>query len=173
MPSGAESATLLEDGLVVEPVDRYLAHLTAIERSPNTVKAYAHDLRDYFVFLRSRSVEWADVSLEDLGRFVEWLRLAGEARGGRVALLPWAEGDLGRDNEQEAVGAGVVLRVPSAARGGRGRPAHALAAGWQRWLVEVLPGASRTVPRSPADGGAARRTAGATGPCTRRDDDSH
>jgi len=94
MPSGAESATLLEDGLVVEPVDRYLAHLTAIERSPNTVKAYAHDLRDYFVFLRSRSLEWSDVSLEDLGRFVEWLRLAGEARGGRVALLPWVEGDL-------------------------------------------------------------------------------
>jgi integrase/recombinase XerD len=70
MPSGAESATLLRDGVVVEPADRYLAHLTAIERSPNTVRAYAHDLRDYFAFLGLRGLEWDQVSLEDLGRFV-------------------------------------------------------------------------------------------------------
>ncbi|WP_242434312.1 site-specific integrase [Streptomyces sp. CB01580] len=37
--------------MVVDPVDRFLAHLTAIDRSPNTVRAYAHDLRDYFEFL--------------------------------------------------------------------------------------------------------------------------
>jgi len=42
MPSGAESATLLRDGMVVKPTDRFLAHLTAIERSPNTVLAYAY-----------------------------------------------------------------------------------------------------------------------------------
>jgi site-specific recombinase XerD len=94
MPSGVESATLLENGAVVESVDRYLAHLTAIERSPNTVKAYAHDLRDFFIYLRSHRLEWSEVSLEDLGRFVAWLRLAGEARNGRVALLPWVEGHL-------------------------------------------------------------------------------
>jgi integrase/recombinase XerD len=40
MPSGVESATLRREGVVVDPVDRYLAHLTAIERSPNKVKAY-------------------------------------------------------------------------------------------------------------------------------------
>ncbi len=94
MPSGVESATLLRDGVVVEPVDRYLAHLTAIERSPNTVKAYAHDLRDFFAFLGSRELDWTRVTLEDVGRFVSWLRLAGEARGDRVALLPWVEGEL-------------------------------------------------------------------------------
>lgn len=94
MPSGVESATLLRDGVVVEPVDRYLAHLTAIERSPNTVKAYAHDLRDFFAFLGSRELDWARLTLEDVGRFVAWLRLAGEAREGRVALLPWVEGNL-------------------------------------------------------------------------------
>ena len=66
MPSGAESATLLRDGVVVGPADRFLAHLTAIERSPNTVRAYAHDLRDYFAFLGSRGLEWDEVSLEDL-----------------------------------------------------------------------------------------------------------
>ena len=48
MPWGVESATVLCDGAVVEPVERFLAHLTSIERSPNTVRAYAHDLRDFF-----------------------------------------------------------------------------------------------------------------------------
>jgi integrase/recombinase XerD len=79
---------------VVEPVDRYLAHLTAIERSPNTVRAYAHDLRDFFAFLGSRDLEWSEVRLEDLGRFVSWLRLPGEARDGGVTLLPWVQGGL-------------------------------------------------------------------------------
>jgi integrase/recombinase XerD len=94
MPSGAESATLLRDGVVVEPADRFLAHLTAIERSPNTVRAYAHDLRDYFAFLESRGLEWSGVSLEELGRFVAWLRLGGGARDGQLTLLPWVEGSV-------------------------------------------------------------------------------
>jgi integrase/recombinase XerD len=94
MPSGAESATLLRDGVVVDPADRFLAHLTAIERSPNTVRAYAHDLRDYFAFLGLRGLEWDQVRLEDLGRFVAWLRLAGDARDGQVMLLPWVAGSV-------------------------------------------------------------------------------
>lgn len=39
MPSGVESATLLNDGVVVEPVEPFLAHLTSVERSPNTPAA--------------------------------------------------------------------------------------------------------------------------------------
>lgn len=90
MPSGVESATVLRDGEVIECVDRFLAHLTAIERSPNTVRAYAHDLRDFFAFLESRAAAWDGVELEDLGRFVAWLRLSGVARDGKVTPLPWA-----------------------------------------------------------------------------------
>jgi hypothetical protein len=45
-----ESWTVVDgDGVPVEPVERYLAYLTAIERSPNTIRAYAFDLRDYWV----------------------------------------------------------------------------------------------------------------------------
>lgn len=44
MPSGVQSMTVLADGLVVDSVNQFLAHLTAIDRSPNTVRAYAHDL---------------------------------------------------------------------------------------------------------------------------------
>lgn len=94
MPSGVESATVLATGLVVEPADRFLAHLTAIDRSPNTVRAYAHDLRDYFEFLECHDLQWNQVALEDLGRFVSWLRLPTEARDGHVAMLPWVDGNL-------------------------------------------------------------------------------
>ena len=46
------------DGVPVEPVERYLAFLTDVDRSPNTVKAYAHDLKDWFVFLAGRGLDW-------------------------------------------------------------------------------------------------------------------
>ena len=75
MPFGdPQSWTLVDqDSAVVEPVEGFLAHLHAVERSPNTVKAYAHDLRDWFEFLDQRGVVWSRVRLEDMGRFVAWL----------------------------------------------------------------------------------------------------
>jgi len=86
-----ESWTVLDGDGPLEPVDRWLAHLTAIERSPNTVKAYAHDLKDWFVFLQRRGLDWREIRLEDLGEFVAWLRLPPEVRDGRVAVLPSVE----------------------------------------------------------------------------------
>jgi integrase len=93
MPFGdPQSWTLVDqDSAVVEPVEGFLAHLHAVERSPNTVKAYAHDLRDWFEFLDQRGVVWSRVRLEDVGRFVAWLRLPASARVGNVAMLPAAE----------------------------------------------------------------------------------
>src|SRR6266566_6578438 len=37
-----------DDGMPVGPVERFLGYLTSIGRSPDTVKAYAHDLKDFF-----------------------------------------------------------------------------------------------------------------------------
>ncbi len=52
--TGAKSWTVVDDGwALVEPVERYLAHLAGIERSPNTVRAYAHGLRLWFEFWAS------------------------------------------------------------------------------------------------------------------------
>jgi integrase/recombinase XerD len=59
-----------------------LAYLTDIERSPNTSKAYAHDLKDWFSFLGVRGLDWREVRLENVGEFVAWLRLPP------VALVP-------------------------------------------------------------------------------------
>src|SRR5258706_13444084 len=87
--SSLESWTVLgDDDLPVAPVERYLAHLTDIERSPNTVKAYAHDLKDYWTFLTFRGLDWREGRLEDLGEEVAWLRLPPAGRGGQVAGLP-------------------------------------------------------------------------------------
>ncbi len=53
--SGTRSWTVLgDDDVPVVPVDRFLAYLTDIGRSPNTVKAYSHDLKDYWEFLGFR-----------------------------------------------------------------------------------------------------------------------
>ena len=63
--SSLESWTVLgSDGAVVEPVERYLAYLSDIERSPNTVKAYAHDLKDWLVFLDQPILEVMGVRLD-------------------------------------------------------------------------------------------------------------
>ena len=73
--TGAESWTVVGDGWVpVEPVERYLAHLAGIERSPNTVRAYAHGLRLWFEFFGARRLVWDSVGVEDVSRFVAWLR---------------------------------------------------------------------------------------------------
>ncbi len=60
--SGAESWTVLgEDHRPVEPVERWLAYLTVIERSPNTIKGYAHDLKDWFGFVQLHGLDWRRV----------------------------------------------------------------------------------------------------------------
>lgn len=90
--SGAESWTVLGDDQVrLEPVERFLGYLTSIEKSPNTVKAYAHDLKDWFTCLTGHGLDWQAVTVEDVGGFIAWLRLPPEARGGKAAVLPSVE----------------------------------------------------------------------------------
>ena len=92
----AESWTVLgEDGSPVGPIERFLAYLSDIGRSPNTVRAYAHDLKDYFWFLRRRGLDWREVRLEDIGEFVRWLRQPPAGRDGLVAVLPVTAAYLG------------------------------------------------------------------------------
>lgn len=85
-------AVIGQDGVLVEPIERYLAD---VERSPNTVKAYAHDLKDWFVFLGSRGLDWCEVRLEDVGEFVGWLRLPPAGRDGQVVVLPSVQAHCG------------------------------------------------------------------------------
>lgn len=94
--SRVESWTVLgDDDAPVAPIERYLAYLTDIERSPNTIKAYAHDLKDWFTFVGRRGLDWREVRLEDVGEFVAWLRRPPEVRDGKVAVLPSVEHHCG------------------------------------------------------------------------------
>jgi integrase/recombinase XerD len=87
--SRVESWTVLgDDHVPVDPVERFLAYLASIERSPNTVKAYAHDQKDWFTFLSVRDLDWQSATLEDVATYVAWLRRPPEARDGRVQVLP-------------------------------------------------------------------------------------
>ena len=67
-------AVLDDDGSAVEPVDIYLAYLAALERSSNTQRAYATSLKLWFEFLDRVNLAWDDVGVDDVARFVSWLR---------------------------------------------------------------------------------------------------
>ena len=60
MPASPVSSwtVLGDDDVPVEPIERFLGYLSDIERSPNTVRAYAHDLKDYWMFLVHRGLDW-------------------------------------------------------------------------------------------------------------------
>ena len=116
--SGTRSWTVLgEDDVPVAPVDRFLAYLTDIGRSPNTVRAYAHDLKDYWVFIGFRGLDWREARLEDVGEFIAWLQLPPEGRSGEVAVLPSAQGRV--------TAATVNRSSQPSARSTRTRPATA------------------------------------------------
>jgi len=148
--SRVESWTVLgEDDRPVEAIERYLGYLTAIERSPNTVKAYAHDLKDFFVFLTLRSLDWREVRLEDVGEFVAWLRLPPAGRTGKVLVLPSVDAQVGaatvnrklsavssfyQHQARHGVGVGELLVVWKP--GGRG--------GWKPFLHHI----SKDLPQS-------------------------
>jgi len=71
----AVSWTVLDDDLSpVTPVESYLAHLAALERSPNTQRAYATSLMLWFEFLTRIDERWDAVGVDDIARFVSWLR---------------------------------------------------------------------------------------------------
>ena len=63
-------------------------NLADTERSPNTIKAHAHDLKDWFVFLVEYGNDWQLVKLEDVGAFIRWLRRPPGMRGQVISLLP-------------------------------------------------------------------------------------
>jgi len=73
--SGVQSWTVIGPDLrPVAAVDEYLAWLTHIERSPNTVEAYARDLRAFWSFLAEQGLPWEKVGVQELGEFTAWAR---------------------------------------------------------------------------------------------------
>ena len=141
--SGTRSWTVLgDDDVPVVPVDRFLAYLTDIGRSPNTVKAYAHDLKNYWEFISFRSLDWREARLEDIGEFVAWLQLPPAGRSGEVAVLPSVTAEVAASTvnrklaavsafyaHQARNGAGVGDLLAAWRAGGRG--------GWKPFLHHI------------------------------------
>src|SRR5260370_39592995 len=87
--SEAESWTLLGDDQVpCGPGERFLGYLASIEKSPNTVRAYAHDLKDWFTYLAGHELDWQGVTGEDGAGVVAWLRRPPGGGDGEVAGVP-------------------------------------------------------------------------------------
>jgi site-specific recombinase XerD len=63
-----------DDYLPIQPIHKYLRYLESLERSPNTIKAYARNLKLYWEFLRDSRLNWEEVTLENLSDFIHWLR---------------------------------------------------------------------------------------------------
>jgi len=83
---GVSWTVLGADHTPIEPIESWLSHLSNIGRSPNTQKAYATDVRDYFLFLDQRRIGWREPSVEVLGEWTAWLRSpAGD--GGTVVAI--------------------------------------------------------------------------------------
>ena len=144
--SGTRSWTVLgDDDVPVVPVDRFLAYLTDIGRSPNTVKAYAHDMKDLWQFLGFRGLDWREARLEDIAEFVVWLQLPAAGRAGEVAVLPSSVPEVSVTTVNRKLAA-VSSFYAHQARNGEG-PGDLLAAwrtggrgGWKPFLHHVSRG---------------------------------
>ena len=75
VPGGERTWTLLgSDHRRVDVVEEFLEYLRVRRMSPNTVKSYARALGLWWEFLDLYELCWDQVSVEDLGRFLGWLR---------------------------------------------------------------------------------------------------
>ena len=81
LSDGGSPVELLDDvGRPIEPVCLFLRHLAARGCSPNTVRAYAYDLRRVWLFFQVAGIEWRRFSAADAAELL--LHLAGSSTAG-------------------------------------------------------------------------------------------
>ena len=73
-----------EDGGLVEPIVRYLKYLDCVGSARQTLRSYANSLKHYWEYLTQQQLDWQQVTLDDLSRFVLWLKLPS----GSLKVLP-------------------------------------------------------------------------------------
>ena len=67
-----------ETCLPVEPIQRYINYCRRRQLAANTVFTYTCRLVDFWHWLEDKSLNWQDVSLNELADFVNWYLLGGE-----------------------------------------------------------------------------------------------
>src|SRR5216684_3142215 len=73
-----------EEGRLVVPIVRYLKYLDRIRSARQTLRSSATALRQYWEFLVQERLDWQQITLDDLSRFVLWLKLPS----GSLKVLP-------------------------------------------------------------------------------------
>lgn len=63
-----------DDLLPIAPIQQFLTYLGNIERSPNTIRAYAYHLKIFWTYLSSNEMEWINIGLNEMASFIHWLR---------------------------------------------------------------------------------------------------
>jgi integrase/recombinase XerD len=58
----------------VIPIHNYLRYLENKAYSPNTIKAYARNLKLYWDFLEEKEIDWTQISVFKLSEFIHWLK---------------------------------------------------------------------------------------------------
>jgi integrase len=81
---------------VVAAAEEYLEYLRMLGRSPNTVKSYARALALWWEFLAVYELAWDAVTIEDLARFLGWLRSGDETGLASIERRParFSEGTI-------------------------------------------------------------------------------
>lgn len=75
-----------DDCLPNNELNTYLVFLERRGFSPNTVRAYAYDLKEYLIYLRSISKPWLEADLEDIVNFIQHLKYS--TKPGKPDVLP-------------------------------------------------------------------------------------
>lgn len=74
MTDGHNSWSVYKDNTPIKPIDRYLNYLYHLQKSPNTIRAYAYHLFHYWQYIQTRKITWYEVKIEELAAFITWLR---------------------------------------------------------------------------------------------------
>ncbi|MEC4818229.1 MAG: tyrosine-type recombinase/integrase [Scytonema sp. PMC 1069.18] len=74
-PEGKEVWIVLSsDYSVIIPIHDYLRYLENKNYSPNTIKAYARNLKLYWEFLQEIGIDWTKITILNLSEFIHWLK---------------------------------------------------------------------------------------------------
>jgi integrase/recombinase XerD len=156
-PKPGEPRVRLVDaaGAPVAEVDGFLRLLAVRAYSPNTVRAYAHDLQKLFLFLEETGLAVAEFTPARALEFLQWLRLVSSSRRAQRLELGVATGE-GRvlsaktcNRVMAAVSSFYEFLIASEAYSGRDNP-----------IVKVADQAAARVPgryRPPLDNAAKQR----------------
>lgn len=91
----AKRYVVIDDaGEFIVPIVKYLKYLDRIGSARQTLRSYAAALRLYWKFLSQEQLDWQHITLDDLSRFVLWLKLPP----GSLKVLPAYPVEQARSN---------------------------------------------------------------------------